>query len=102
MGETEISKYGLSGTAADTLRKQYVKFAERFDELQENGEHTQWFFAGKQYFMHRLLFKTVFKHIIFESIILIVLATALLTTYEFESRTHLVAYQQKEVGVDGR
>ncbi|MGM9922921.1 MAG: hypothetical protein ACI35R_01575 [Bacillus sp. (in: firmicutes)] len=95
IGESEISRYGLSGTAADTLRKQYVKFAERFDKLQENGEHTQWFFIGKQYFMHGLLFKTVFMHMILESIILIVLATALITNYEFENKTHLVTYAAK-------
>lgn len=95
IGESEISKYGLSGTAAETLRKQYAKFSDRFDELQENEEHTQWFFTGKQYFMHTLLFKTVFKHIILESIILIVLATALITNYEFENRTHLVSYTAK-------
>ncbi|HHW37261.1 MAG TPA: hypothetical protein GXX18_08515 [Bacillales bacterium] len=95
MGETEISKYGLSDTAADTLRKQYIQFADRFDKLQENREHKQWFFFGKQYFMHRLLFKTVFMHMILESIILIVLTTALITNYEFENRTHLVTYATK-------
>jgi len=94
-GELEINNYGLSGTDAEKLRKQYAQLANRFDELQENDEHKQWFFNGKQYLMHKLLFKTVFKHIIFESIILLVLATALITNYEFENRTHLVAYTAK-------
>ncbi len=60
-----------------------------------NGEHKQWFFAGKAYFMHTFLFKTVFLQIIIESLLLIVLTTALITTYEFENKTHLVAYSTK-------
>jgi hypothetical protein len=95
LGESSIRSFELSGTAAETFRKQFEKFADRFDELQGNGEHTQWFFAGKQYFMHSLLFKFVFKHIIFESIILIVLATALITNYEIENKAHLVAFTAK-------
>ena len=61
----------------------------------ENGEHKQWFFAGKAYYMHTFLFKTVFLQIIIESLLLIVLTTALITTYEFENRTHLLAYSTK-------
>ena len=34
----------------------------------------------------------MFKYLIFEALILIVLATALLTNFEFENKTHLVTY----------
>lgn len=95
MAEAEIKKYGLSGKSAETLLYEYEKFSERFEEMVNNGEHKQWFFAGKAYFMHSFLFKTVFLHIIIESLLLIILTTALITTYEFESKTHLVAYSTK-------
>lgn len=42
--------------------------------------------------MHSFLFKTVFQHIAIESLMLIILSTALITNYEFENRTHLVTY----------
>ena len=95
MAEAEIEKYGLSGKAAETLLNENEKFSERFEEMVNNGEHKQWFFAGKAYFMHTFLFKTVFLQIIIESLLLIVLTTALITTYEFENKTHLVAYSTK-------
>lgn len=95
LAEAEINKYNLSGNAAETLLHEYEKFSDRFDEMVQNGEHKQWFFAGKAYFMHSFLFKTVFLHIIIEALLLIVLTTALITTYEFESKTHLVAYSTK-------
>src|SRR5690606_19059189 len=91
-GEEKVKKYALNGTAANILRKEYKKFAERFEEMVENEEHKQWFFAGKVYFMHSFLFKTIFLHIIIESLLLVILATALIMNYEFESRTHLVTY----------
>lgn len=95
LAEAEIKKYGLSGKSAETLLGEYEKFSERFEEMVNNGEHKQWFFAGNAYFMHSFLFKTVFLHIIIESLLLIVLTTALITTFEFESKTHLVAYSTK-------
>lgn len=95
LAEAEIIKYRLSGKSAETLLQEYEKFSERFEEMVNNEEHKQWFFAGKAYFMHSFLFKTVFLHIIIEALILIVLTTALITTYEFESKTHLVAYTTK-------
>ena len=95
MAEVEIEKYGLSGKAAETFLNENEKFSERFEEMVNNGEHKQWFFAGKAYFMHTFLFKTVFLQLIIESLLLIVLTTALITTYEFENKTHLVAYSIK-------
>ncbi|UII56792.1 hypothetical protein LS684_04815 [Cytobacillus spongiae] len=95
IAESEIVRYKLEGQAAVTLRNQFAKFAERFADLQSNGEHTQWFFSGKQYYMHSLLFKDVFRGLVIELIILVVLATALVVNYEFENRTQLVTYSAK-------
>lgn len=91
----EIEKYQLSGSAANTLKNEYAKLAQRFEEIKENGEHKTWFFAGKPHMMHSFLFRTIIGHLIFEALILIVLATALITNYEFENRTHLVTYSSK-------
>ncbi|WP_042144249.1 hypothetical protein [Paucisalibacillus sp. EB02] len=95
LGEDGIRSYGLTGSAADTLRKQFEVFEDRFEQMKANAEHKEWFFAGKMYFMHSLLFKSLFLSIILESIILIVLSTALITNYEFENRTQLVTFATK-------
>lgn len=87
--------YGLSGSAEVTLQNEYGKLSKRFEEMKENGEHKEWFFMGDQYKMHSFLFRTIFGQLIFESIILIVLATALITIFEFENKTHLVTYPTK-------
>ncbi|MBS4220117.1 hypothetical protein KHA96_17530 [Bacillus sp. FJAT-49711] len=92
IGEATIEGYRLTGAAAETLRQEYTTFSTRFEELKQNGEHKQWFFAGKVYRMHSLLFSTFFKHILIEAMILIVLSTALITNFEYENRTQLVMY----------
>ncbi len=92
VAEGTVAQHGLSGNAEKTLLREYDKFSQRFEEMKQNGEHKEWFFAGKAYFMHKFLFKTVFLHIAIEALMLIVLATALITNYEFENRTHLVTY----------
>lgn len=95
LGEGEIKKYKLTGKAAVVLRNEYEKLAQRFEQLKQNRENKEWFFLGEAYQMHSFLFRTIFKTFMFEALILIVLATALLTTYEFENRTHLVTYSTK-------
>lgn len=91
----EIRKYKLSGIAAERLTEEYGRLSQRFEELKENGEHKTWFFAGKPYRMHSFLFASVFRMIIFESLLLIGLTTAFITNYEFENKTFLVAYSTR-------
>ena len=95
IAEGTINMYGLSGKPAEMTRKEYGKLSERFEELKESGEYKQWAFAGKPYKMHSLLFRTVFNALLFETLILIVLATAFITNYEFENKTHLLSYSTK-------
>lgn len=95
IAKTRTEMYGLSGSAEKTLQNEYDKLSKRFEEMKENGEHKEWFFIGEQYKMHSLLFRTIFGHMIFESMIIIVLATALITNFEFENKTHLVMYPTK-------
>lgn len=92
VAEGTIAKYGLSGHAEKTLLQEYEKFSQRFEEMKQNEEHKEWFFAGKAYLMHSFLFKTVFLNMVIESLMLIILSTALITNYEFENRTQLVTY----------
>lgn len=41
--ESEILKYGLSGKAAEIVRKQYEALNERFQQLVNNNEHKNLF-----------------------------------------------------------
>ena len=93
--QDSLKRYGINGKAAEIYLRENEEFAERFKEMVNNEEHKEWFFAGKSYFMHSFLFKTVFLHIIIESLLLIVLMTALITTYEFENRTQLLTYSTR-------
>lgn len=95
VAESEIRKYQLSGTAAQILRNEYRDFSQRFAEMMRNGEHKEWFLPGQPYMMHSFLFRTLFGYLIFESLILIVLGTALITNFEFENKTHFVTYATK-------
>lgn len=96
IAEVKIGMYQFSGNAAKTLRNEYKKLADRFEELKQIGEHKDIFFLGKHYYMHSLLFKTLFRSIIFEAMILIVLLTAFLTNYEYEQQSHLLVYSTKK------
>ncbi|MBB4824426.1 multisubunit Na+/H+ antiporter MnhC subunit [Sporosarcina luteola] len=91
-GEVALEQYQLSGKAAETYLAENEKFTKRFDEMIRNGEHKQWFFAGKAYYMHTLLFKDLFSKMTIEILLLVILSTTFLATYEFEQRTHLVAF----------
>ncbi|AZB41417.1 hypothetical protein CEF21_03370 [Bacillus sp. FJAT-42376] len=95
MGEAAINKFRITGDAAETLRKQYDQFSARLEELQKNSEHKQWFFDGETNQMHSLLFKTVFRHLLLETLIIIVLATAFISNFEFENRTSQVSFSSK-------
>lgn len=96
IAEGEIKKYRLSGKAAETLRREYEDFSERFHQLIKNGEHKNLFFMGSIYRMHSLLFKTLFRSFIFEIMIFSVLITAFIVNYEFDNSTHLLAYSSKK------
>ena len=95
IAESEIKKYGLRGNAADTVRKQYESFSKRYERLIRNKEHKNLFFLGKAYGMHSLLFKDLFRKILFEIIILVVLITSYLVNYEFENNTQTISYSTK-------
>lgn len=93
--EEQIVLFELSGSAAETVRRQYESLKPRLQELIENKEHLHLFFQGERYATHSLLFKTLFGFIIFQVMILTVLFTAFLVNYEFEQKTSLITYSTK-------
>ncbi|WP_110111861.1 hypothetical protein [Bacillus sp. CGMCC 1.16541] len=90
-----IRLYGLSGEAAEFVKKQYHSFQPRLDELKQNDEHLSLFFNGKAYETHNLLFQTLFLSVMIEAVLLIALVTAFIVNYEFDQRTSLVTYSTK-------
>lgn len=93
--EIEISQYRISGAAAELIRSQYNKFTDRYNEVYENKEYKHLFPAQSVFGTHLLLFKTLFKAMLLESLILTVLVTAYVINYEFDRGTYLLAYSSK-------
>lgn len=95
IADKDISMSSYNENINRMIKKNYDEFAVRFDELKENGEHKNLFFYGRTYKMHSFLFKELITVILYEVMILIVLATAFLLNYEFESKTASVVYATK-------
>lgn len=95
LGQTSLEMYQISGPAAKTYLAENEKFAKRFDDMIQNEEHKEWFFAGKAYKMHTYLFNNIFLQMTIEILLLVVLSTAFLATYEFEQRSHLVTFSTR-------
>jgi hypothetical protein len=91
----DIKGYGLSGKTAEKTIEYYKRLNTRLDELIEAGEHKNLFFIGYVYHMHSFLFKDLMRQMIFEVMILVVLITGHVTTYEFQNQTYLTAYASK-------
>jgi hypothetical protein len=91
----DIKMYGLSGKTAEVTWEYYKKLSNRLDELIKAGEHKNLFFIGYVYHMHSFLYKDLMRQMIFEVMILVVLITGHVTTYEFQNQTHLTAYASK-------
>lgn len=96
MEEEELAISPYNYNTNNIIRENYEKFSIRFKELKSNGEHKNLFFIGIAYRMHSFLFKDIFKTIIYEIMILIVLATSFILNYEFENETASVIYSTKK------
>ncbi|MFO1442508.1 hypothetical protein KDN24_04580 [Bacillus sp. Bva_UNVM-123] len=95
IAEKEIWMYGIDGKAAEFIRSHYGKFTDRYEEVLQNKEYKQLFPAQAVFDTHLLLFKTLFKAMLIESVILTVLVTAYVMNYEFERGTYLLSYSSK-------
>lgn len=87
MAEEIVKIHGLSGEAANLVRKNYESLALRFEQLKDNGEYKNIFFPGIVYQMHRLLFGNIIGNCLIEIMILVVLMVSLLANYERDHKT---------------
>lgn len=95
IGEAQIKAYDIKGKAEELVRQNYKKLESRFEEIQENEEHKNFFFLGKIFKTHRLLYKETLSACIYEIVILAVLITTYLINYEFDNKTSLLVYSTK-------
>lgn len=95
LAESELANSPYNADVKEIIKKNYEKFELRFQELKLNGEHKNLFFYGKSYRMHSFLFKHIFTTMIYEIMILVVLATSFVLNYEFEGKTAAIVYTTK-------
>ena len=95
IGEGTIEAYDIKGKAEDLVREEYKKLEDRFEEIKENKEHKNFFFFGKLFKTHKLLYKETIRTCIFEIVILVVLISTHLINYEFDNKTSLLVYSTK-------
>ncbi|WP_176140585.1 hypothetical protein [Halobacillus salinus] len=95
IGSSAVNMYGLNGGAEDVLNQQYKKAEQRKKELVGNQEHLSFFFNGFKFEMHTLLFKDLGRFLLFEAMVLTVLISAYITTFEFENRTDSTLFSTK-------
>ncbi|MEK3808132.1 hypothetical protein MHB63_16560 [Bacillus sp. FSL H8-0547] len=94
MRDKMVKELSLSGFTEEVVSAEYKKLDTRLEEMKGNAEYKQWFFAG-DYRMHTELFRSLLKNTALEGVMLVVLLTALISNYEFENRSQLVAYTTK-------
>lgn len=90
-----LQKWNYSEKIRSIVKKNYDDFAVRFKQIKADGEHKCLFFYGDKYFMHEFLFQDIFRVMIYEIMILTVLASAFIFCFEFDNKTHLVVYTSK-------
>lgn len=73
------------------MNQEFTNWEERYEEIVATEEYKEWFFLG-EYRMHSEMYRTLLKNVAVQSVILIVLMTALVTNYEVEQRTQLLLY----------
>jgi len=95
IAEKEMWMYRIDGKAAEFIRSHYDKFTDRYEEVLKNKEYKHLFPSQRVFETHLLLFKTMFKAMLIESLILTVLVTAYVMNYEFDRGTYLLAYSSK-------
>ncbi|MBU3131312.1 ABC transporter permease subunit [Clostridium gasigenes] len=92
----DLEEGGYSTNVANVVKGNWDEFEVRFNKLLENGDHRNLFFNGLGYKMHSFLFKTIFKTMIYEIMILAVLIMGFIINYEFENKTSLLVYSSKK------
>lgn len=95
MAKDDIKAYGLSGKSAEIAMDKYKDLQSRLEEIKEKKEHKNFFFFGKTYQTHSMLFRSLFSACVYQIMILVVLITSYLINYEFDNKTSLVVYSTK-------
>ena len=85
----------VQGRLAGFMDSQFTKWEGRYEEVVKTEEYKEWFFAG-EYRMHSELFRSLVKNIAVQSVLLVVLITALIANYEVEHRTQFTMYTTKK------
>lgn len=93
--ESQIKAFDIKGKVEKEIRENYKKLETRFEEIKENKEHKNFFFFGKLFKTHKLLYKETIRTCIFEIVILVVLISTYLINYEFDNKTSLLIYSTK-------
>lgn len=73
------------------MNQEFTNWEERYEEIVATEEYKEWFFLG-EYRMHSEMYRTLLKNLAVQSVLLVVLMTALVTNYEVEQRTQLLLY----------
>lgn len=77
------------------MNQEFTNWEERYEEIVATEEYKEWFFLG-EYRMHSEMYRTLLKSVAVQSVLLVVLMTALVTNYEVEQRTQLLLYTTKK------
>lgn len=93
--ESQIKAFNIKGKTEKLIRENYKRLEKRFEEIQENKEHKNFFFAGKLFKTHKLLYDEIIKTCIFEIVILAVLISTYLINYEFDNKSSFLVYSTK-------
>lgn len=93
--ESQIKAFNIKGKAEKLIRENYKKLEERFEEIHKNKEHKNFFFAGKIFKTHKLLYEDIIRNCIFEIVILLVLISTYLINYEFDNKSSFLVYSTK-------
>lgn len=93
--ESQIKAFNIKGKTEKLIRENYKRLEKRFEEIQENKEHKNFFFAGKLFKTHKLLYDKIIKTCIFEIVILAVLISTYLINYEFDNKSSFLVYSTK-------
>ena len=77
------------------MNHEFTKWENRYEEIVATGDYKEWFFLG-EYRMHSEMYRTLLKSVAVQSVLLVVLMTALVTNYEVDQRTQLLLYTTKK------
>jgi hypothetical protein len=95
IAQGRIDVTGAKGEQADRIREKYTRLQLVIDEKAANGDALYAYFYDETYYLHSLLFGTIFFAIIGESCLLALFSVLLSVTYENLRSTENIVYASK-------